>query len=334
MRQKYCLAGFRYFLMREMHFGHDGSFTEPALVNRFNADLANDLGNLFNRSLAMTHKYFQGQVPQSGAWNSEDKALVELGNKALRDYIAHFQAFQVAQALESFWEFVRGVNRYIDSMAPWALKKVGEEERLQTVMALVLASLRRICLAIWPVMPDAGTALLAQIGQDFDPKAVDLQLETQVWTLVQAGTQVAKKSNMFPRQEMTGEPENKAASQSSAASASEPKAGTADIEFADFQKMDLRVGTITQAEAVPKADKLLKLLVDLGDQEPRQIVAGLAQSFAPEDLMGRQVVVVANLKPRKMRGVLSQGMVLAVHDAQTLRLLVPDRQVQAGSKVS
>ncbi|MDZ7759286.1 MAG: methionine--tRNA ligase [Desulfovermiculus sp.] len=345
MRQKYGLDGFRYFLMREMHFGHDGSFTEPALVNRFNADLANDLGNLFNRSLAMTHKYFQGRVPQAGEWTDEDRDLITLGQKALADYMEHFQAFQVAQALESLWEFVRGVNRYIDGTAPWALNKEGRLDRLQTVMALVLASLRRIALAVWPVMPEAGDKMLGQLGQDLDPRQADLTAESREWTVLAEGTSVAKTSNLFPRQELDmqgGKAETGAgrAAQARGDKDSRPKKEEQrapeqdEIEFSDFQKMDLRIGTVVQAEAVPKADKLLKLLVDIGEDEPRQIVAGLAQDFSPSDLPGRQVVVVKNLKARKMRGVLSQGMVLAVHDAKGLSLLGPEADVEVGSKVS
>jgi len=345
MRTKYGLDGFRYFLMREMHFGHDGSFTEPALVNRFNADLANDLGNLFNRSLAMTHRYFQGRVPECAALLAKDRELLLLGQKAVEEYARHFQKFQVAQALESFWEFVRGVNRYIDSMAPWALHKSGETERLRTVMAVVLASLRRIALAVWPVMPEAGEKMLEQLGQEAAPRQADLLTEGRNWTMLTPETLVAKTSNLFPRQELNidkaeadtdqGKKQKKTQKMTNTTdcqtrNASEPT----EVEFSDFQKLDLRVGTVVQAEAVPKADKLIKLLVEIGESEPRQIVAGLAQKFSAHEVQGKQVVVVANLKPRKMRGVLSQGMVLAVHDAEGLRLLGPEAEVQPGSKVS
>jgi methionyl-tRNA synthetase len=344
MRKKYGLDGFRYFLMREMHFGHDGSFTEPALVNRFNADLANDLGNLFNRTLAMTHKYFGGRVPQCGELSADDRELIELGQKAMGQYIKHFQSFQVAQALESFWEFVRGVNRYIDSMAPWSLNKEGHLDRLQTVMSLVLASLRRIALAVWPVMPDAGEKMLSQLGEKIDPRRADLEAEKQEWTMLAPETLVDRTSNLFPRQELDIKGPRTGADQPSknmdhtkdatSRKNAETPAEVGEIDFSDFQKMDLRVGTIVQVEAVPKADKLLKLMVDIGEDEPRQIVAGLAQEFSPSDLSGRQVVVVKNLKARKMRGVISQGMVLAVHDAKGLRLLEPETEVQAGSRVS
>jgi methionyl-tRNA synthetase len=345
MRTKYGLDGFRYFLMREMHFGHDGSFTEPALVNRFNADLANDLGNLFNRSLAMTHKYFHGLVPERAELGPEDQELLTLGRKAVEEYTEHFQAFQVAQALESFWEFVRGVNRYIDSMAPWALHKAGETERLRTVMAVVLASLRRIALAVWPVMPEAGEKMLEQLGQEVAPRQADLLTEGRNWTMLTPETLVAKTSNLFPRQELdrdkteadtaqSKKPKKTQQTAKKTESNTQNSSESTEIEFSDFQRLDLRVGTVVQADAVPKADKLLKLLVDIGENEPRQIVAGLAQEFSPHDVQGRQVVVVANLKPRTMRGVLSQGMILAVHDAKGLRLLGPQDEVQPGSKVS
>ena len=345
MRTKYGLDGFRYFLMREMHFGHDGSFTEPAMVNRFNADLANDLGNLFNRSLAMTHKYFQGLVPQCTDLSPDDRELITLGQNAVQQYIEHFQAFQVAQALESLWEFVRGVNRYIDGMAPWALNKEGRTDRLQTVMAVVLTALRRIALTVWPVMPEAGEKMLTQLGLDLDPRQADIRDEGRNWPMLAPGTQVAKTSNLFPRQELdmkAAEAEvgtDKPKKEKDTQSCKKEKEGQStseqeEIEFSDFQKLDLRVGTVIQAEAVPKADKLLKLVVDLGEDGHRQIVAGLAQEFSPADLPGRQVVVVKNLKARKMRGVVSQGMVLAVHDAKGLRLLGPETEVAVGSRVS
>mgnify|MGYP000117194326 CR=1 FL=1 len=341
MRTKYGLDGFRYFVMREMHFGHDGSFTEPAMVNRFNADLANDLGNLFNRSLSMTHKYFQGAVPECKEMVQEDKALMELGNKALEEYMDHFQGFQVAQALEALWEFIRGVNRYIDTTAPWVLKKEGHGDRLQTVMAFVLASLRRIALAVWPVMPEAGEKMLAQLGQNMDPRQADLGAESREWIMLDPGSKVDRTSNLFPRQELDIKEEGAGPAQAPKDTDSKETntkgqsiSEIQEIEFTDFQKLDLRVGTVLEAEAVPKADKLLKLMVDIGEDAPRQIVAGLAQDFSPAEVTGRQVVVVTNLKARKMRGVLSQGMVLAVHDAQRLCLLKPDAEVQAGSRVS
>jgi methionyl-tRNA synthetase len=332
MCQKHGLDGFRYFLMREMQFGHDGSFSEQALVNRFNADLANDLGNLFNRSLSMTHKYFQGQVPQPLEMGELEAQIRDLGLTSVQGYVEHGRKFQMALGLESLWEFVRGLNKYIDTAAPWVLNKEGQRERLQTVMATVLAGLRKVALAVWPVMPEASTTMLKQLGLSLEPEKEDLDQEARDWVFLEPGTSVAKTSNLFPRKDQPDlEPPREA-------SEKELKAKNEDhhrmIEFGDFQKMELKVGTVVRAEAVKKADKLLRLEVDLGESEPRQVVAGLAEHYGPDQLPGTQVIMVANLKPRKLMGILSQGMVLAVHDASGLKLVTPSQEVQPGSRVS
>ena len=329
MRKKYGLDGFRYFLMREMQLGHDGSFSEQALVNRFNADLANDLGNLFNRSLSMARKYFQGKVPESGTWTAMDREMVDLGLRTMNDYVRCLQEFRMAQGLETFWEFIRGLNKYIDLAAPWKLKKEGDMDRLATVMALVLAGLRRTALAVWPIMPDAGQKMCTQLGLDFRPEEIDLSEEALNWHELQPGTALAEKSNLFPRQEFSLEQEQKTDMKTR-----EPEPEPAEAEYGDFQKLQLLTGKVLAAERVKGTDKLLKLEVDLGEESKRTIVAGLAKDYAPEDIQGRQVVVVANLKPRKLRGILSQGMVLTVHTPSGLTILSPEQDVPPGSRIS
>ncbi|MFO8031052.1 MAG: methionine--tRNA ligase, partial [Desulfohalobiaceae bacterium] len=195
LREKYGLDGFRYFLLREMHFGQDGSFSEEALVQRFNADLANDLGNLFNRTLAMNKKYHQALVPAPGQeYQQEDQELIRLGLQCLQDYIHHFQEFEFAQALERLWELIRGLNKYIDSQAPWELFKQGQKERLQTVMAVVLAGLRKVSWALWPVMPQASLQLCKQLGLELKPTEVDLSQEARQWQPLEPGVQLAGRS--------------------------------------------------------------------------------------------------------------------------------------------
>jgi methionyl-tRNA synthetase len=336
MRQTYGIDAFRYFLMREMHLGHDGSFSEQALLSRFNADLANDLGNLFNRTLAMTHKYFQGKVPEVGRKREEDEELESFGLAALREYMGHFREFRVAQGLEHLWELLRGLNKYIDQTAPWSLNKAGETERLATVMGMAAGGLRKAALALWPVMPRAAGQMLAQLDLEMRPEETDLEREARSWAEDEVrGAKVAKKSNLFPRKEgktfKEGQEES-APRERAAASSGEEGAGTLDLK--EFQKMDLRVGEVTRAEPHPNADKLLKLEVEVGTGRKRQIVAGLAGHYDPADLVGRRVVVVGNLKPSKLRGELSEGMVLAAHDEDGLRLIGPDGQARPGSKVS
>lgn len=347
MVDTYGVSAFRYFLMREMAFGSDASFTEEALVGRLNADLANDLGNLFNRSLSMTHKYFEGKVPSPGDESMEDAELKRLGRDAMQGFQAHFAEFRTARALESLWELVRGLNKYIDQTAPWTLYKNKNMARLGTVMYVLLEHMRKIAVHLWAVMPEASVKMLDQLGAAFDLEKIVLSKEPEVWGLLESGVAVAATSNLFPRVELpepappapkeaAAEPKKKeAAAPKKAAEAPAAPAGAPEaIEFADFQKLDLRVGTVLSATKHPDADKLLVVQVSLGEEAPRQIVAGLADRFSPEELTGKQVVVVANLAPRKLRGLMSQGMILVAKDAEVTRLLTAAGAVDDGGKVA
>ncbi|MBI4961465.1 MAG: methionine--tRNA ligase [Desulfovibrio sp.] len=337
--EKYGLSGFRYFLMREMTFGYDSSFSEEALCGRFNSDLANDLGNLFSRTLAMTHKYFGGSIPQAGLGGPDEEELMLMAKDACLNYQRLFERFQTAKALEALWELVRGLNKYIDTQAPWSLHKENNGSRLATVMYSVLECMRKVAVHLWPVMPEAASAMLAQLGVTDAPASLNLPMEAECWGQLSAGTEVAKASNLFPRAEppvqAEAAPKAKQDAKAKATPAQAAPQGPKDpIDFEDFQKIELRVATVISAEPVPKADKLLLVKLDSGDAEPRQVVAGIAEFWKPEDLVGRQVVVVANLKPRKLRGVESQGMILAVKREGGLELLAPSAQVKPGSAVS
>ncbi|KUJ94812.1 MAG: Methionine--tRNA ligase, partial [Desulfonauticus sp. 38_4375] len=328
LKDKYGLAPFRYFLLREMHFGLDANFSEEAFVNRLNSDLANDLGNLFSRVLTMTNKYFAGKVPSAGKLEAEDEAVIGIGLESIANFQNLFARFQFARALESLWEFVRYLNKYIDQTAPWQLAKEKQEERLATVIYLLLEGLRKIALHLWPVMPSVSVEMLKQLGVDFEVQKVDLLAESKEWGKLEAGLKVAKKSNLFPRQEIKLEQNKEAAS---SASLKEKKEY---VSFEDFKKLDLRVGKILSATRVEKSDKLLKLEVDLGEDKPRQIIAGIAPYFSPAELMGKEVIVVSNLKPRKIFGQLSEGMVLAANDGQSFALLTVSKEVKEGTKIS
>ena len=340
MKDAYGLDAFRYFLLREMSFGQDSSFSEKALVGRLNADLANDLGNLFNRTLSMTHKYFGGQIPRPDVEDVVDAEIKKIGQDAMQSFQDFFSELKFSRALEGLWELVRGLNKYIDETAPWALYKAKNTGRLSTVIYVLLENMRKIAVHLWPVMPEASEKMLEQLGFNFDPEKVNLPKELDVWGLIESDITVAKTSNLFPRVDMPAEEASekpaRKAKKSAKKSAKKDDAAEAvcEIEFEDFQKLDLRVGTVKEVEKHPDADRLLLVKVDTGDKDLRQVVAGLADFFKPEELVGKQVVVVANLKPRKLRKQLSQGMVLAVKTDKGMELLTPTGEVSPGSKVS
>ncbi|NDV19300.1 methionine--tRNA ligase [Pseudodesulfovibrio sp. JC047] len=338
MKDAYGLDAFRYFLLREMSFGQDSSFSEKALVGRLNADLANDLGNLFSRTLSMTHKYFGGAIPRPDVEDIVDAEIKKVGQQAMESFQSFYSDFKFSRALEGLWELVRGLNKYIDATAPWTLYKEKNMERLSTVIYVLLENMRKIAVHLWPVMPESSEKMLDQLGMTFDPEKVNLPKELDVWGLLESGKTVAKTSNLFPRVELTDPTDEKPAKKAKKGKKSKKQdsvdEGVSTIEFEDFQKLDLRVGTVKEVEKHPDADRLLLVRVDTGDTELRQVVAGLADFFAPDDLVGKQVVVVANLKPRKLRKQMSQGMILAVKTEDGMQLLTPSGEVPEGSKVS
>ncbi|QJB58250.1 methionine--tRNA ligase [Pseudodesulfovibrio sp. zrk46] len=339
MKDKYGLDAFRYFLLRDMVFGQDSSFSEKALIGRLNAELANDLGNLFNRTLSMTHKYFGGVIPRPDVEDIVDAEIKKIGQDAMKAFQDNYSEMKFSRALEGLWELVRGLNKYIDETAPWTLFKNEETGRLQTVIYVLLENMRKIAVHLWPVMPEASEKMLDQLGMGFDQEKVNLPKELDVWGLLESSETVAKTSNLFPRvdlPEVKEEPKKPKKEKAKKQAKQEKKADAGDgtIEFEDFLKVDMRVGTVKEVEKHPDADRLLLVRVDTGDDEIRQVVAGIADFFAPDDLVGKQVVVVCNLKPRKLRKQLSQGMILAVKSGDELQLLTPTSEVEPGSKVS
>ncbi len=334
---KYGLDVFRYFLLREMNFGSDASFTEDALITRANADLSNDLGNLFSRVLSMSAKFTGSKVPQPGPLSEADTALRQLAEDSVRNFVTLFEAMKPSAALASLWELVRGLNKYVDSQAPWALAKAGDTERLHTVVYCLAECMYKAACCVWPVIPESAAAMLRQLGQPAagnTPPLTDISALPDSWGHLRPGTELAPASNLFPRLEPPAA-EEKPEKARKEKKAKQPEAEAPGlIEFADFQKLDLRVGTVLEAERHPNADKLLKLRIDLGEETPRQIISGLAEHFAPEDLPGKQVCVVANLAPRTIRGLESQGMVLTAQTGGTLRLVTAAGEVAPGGKIS
>lgn len=338
------LDSFRYYLLREMHFGSDASFSLESLITRHNADLANDLGNLFSRVLSMNKKYFDGIVPKPSALDKEAQAIAELAHNAQSKYLELFNETKFSYALEALWELVRGLNKYVDSSAPWTLFKENNLEQLGTVMHTLLTGMYKIAVQLLPIMPHTAKTMLEQLNMPNCADHYNLKTEATNFSGIEPGKQVAPASNLFPRLEEASfnqampaklEKEKNMESQKSSAQKQtvEPE-GIANIAFEDFMKVDIKTGTVVLAEKHPDADKLLRLEVDMGEDKPRQIVAGIAEFFTPNELVGRQICVVANLAPRKLRGIESHGMILAVRKEGGLELISISGPVPNGSKVS
>ena len=328
----------RYFLLREVVFGQDGAFSFDALVQRYNSDLANGLGNLASRTLTMITRYFKGEIPypSNAAHTPADAAIAETARKTIAEFGTLFDQYQFSRALEIAWGLVAAVDKYIVENEPWALDEKKDEEsraRLATVLYTSAEALRIVTALAHPVMPDATAKIWSQLGLE-DIKKFDLtQLQ---WGQLQLGTKLGEVQAVFPRADKSAvermqkmeDPnasvgtgvapvEQSEARQSATpakpeASAAKPVAAVPDgkISIDDFAKIELRVAQVKTAERVKGADKLLRLEVDLGT-EVRQLVAGIAEAYEPESLIGRKVVIVANLAPRKLRGLESNGMIIA-----------------------
>ncbi len=331
MKDIYGLDAFRYFLCREMTFGLDASFSEDALVDRINADLANDIGNLFSRVLAMVNKYCGGLVPvfDPAVLPETELNLKALAEKTVAEYENHMAGFAFSRALAAVWEFISAMNRFVDYTAPWELAKdVDSKKALDAVMYTLLEGLRIIAGLVSPVMPGTAQTMAKQLGLTSDGQTAVFTLEAlKTWGATVPGTRVLKPVSLFPRVDKKTVSTSPAEKKPDKA---RPKIEP-EIGIDQFSKVDLRVGTVLAAEKIPKAKKLLKLSVDIG--EKRTVVAGLAEKYAPETLVGKQVVIVANLKPAKLMGVESHGMVLAAINEDQAAVVTLDGDILPGTRI-
>ena len=351
---KYGLDPIRYFLLREVPFGSDGVFSNEALIQRINSDLANDLGNLLNRTVAMIEKYFGGAIPEQKEEGEFDSDLRDTFTKLPYTVEELMDKFQFSTALAEIWKAISRANKYIDETMPWVLAKSEESKpRLAAVMYNLAESLRIVSILIQPFMPETPVKIWEQLGIS-DSAAVAWDSAKQ-WGGYPAGAAVQKGEALFPRIDMKKELEEleaiSAKGKENAASGGHAHGGqdtsgdrgkTDDkktdgsdgfITIEDFAKLDLRVAKVLEAERIEGSDKLLKLKLELGS-ETRQVVSGIAKHYTPESLIGKSVILVANLRPARLRGVESQGMILAASNDSGLVVATLDGEISSGSKVS
>ncbi len=342
MADLYGVDAFRYFVLREVPFGHDGDFSELALVQRINSDLANDLGNLLSRSLQMIDKFRSSKLPETYTATELDKEIEDMANKTVAEMTELMDRFAFDDALKVLWAFISRSNKYIDETQPWKLGKEGEVERLDAVLRTLWESLRLSAVLLAPFMPETSARIWEQLGLSGTP--LDGGRENWAWGKIDGPVTVKKGAILFPRIDVEKWKAEKSERDLEKRAKADPTAffkylePKPQIEYDDFAKLDLRVALVEKIEVVPKADKLYILNLDLG-YEKRVIVSSIREFYKPEELEGKKIIVLVNLKPAKFRGVQSNGMLLAAESPETRQeiltlLTVIDDSIPVGSRIS
>ncbi len=327
LKERFGADAVRYFFLREMVFGLDAQFSEESLIQRVNADLANNLGNCFSRTLTMIEKYCGGGIPEPGELGPEEQSAKDLLLQVGQTVRQQVRKVAFHKALMALWEVIDGANKYIDAQAPWTLAKdPAQKGRLQTVLYVLAETLRQTAVLLAPFMPQTARSMLEQLGCRPEKEIVEWEVALD-WGRLAPGIPVARGPALFPRIEVKKEPPPPSPKKAPAVATEVPSL----IPIEEFKKWDLRVARVLSAERIPKTDKLIKMIINLGEE--RTLVAGIGRDYTPEELVGKSIVVVANLKPTKLMGVESQAMLLAAGDGKSLAVLVPERAVPPGAKV-
>jgi methionyl-tRNA synthetase len=351
---QYGTDSVRYFLLREVPFGQDGDFSHQALIDRINSDLANDLGNLLHRTVSMIDRFCGGRLPPPGEAGNLEAEVQEAARKTTDALLIDLEILGFHPVLKRIWEFISRLNKYLDVKAPWSLAKAGDEAGVGTTLYTAAESLRVVSVWLWPIMPESSLKMRSRLGltESDTPKSLD---EARSWGVLPAGEPVRPGPPLFPRIEADQATEILQAVDREASQGTEKIGkkreeevepsqkvsevqqgqveGVADIDYDAFSKVALRAARVLSAEKVEKSRNLLKLQVDVGDEE-RTVVAGIAGSYEPEELTGKMVVLVANLKPRKLMGIESRGMLLAAKDGDGHTVVTLDRSVPPGAQIS
>ncbi|MEN3042563.1 MAG: methionine--tRNA ligase [Fervidobacterium sp.] len=328
--KKYGNDVVRYYLVRDIVFGKDGDFSEENLIKRLNSDLANDYGNLLHRTLAMIQKHFDSKIPGIGQLDDIDKSLLDEYENVKNKFIELMDNYKITEALDILWQFISSLNKYFDDTKPWILAKEGKKERLGTVLTIVTENILKVATLISPVMPESSKEVYRRLSviEGFNKDFLE------EWDLLKGKT-VLHGEPLFKKFEAKEEKTVKQEGKNMEKKQIENVVTMEElIDIDTFKKIDLRVARVIQAEKVEKSEKLLKLQIDLGELGQRQIVAGIAQHYTPEELINRLIVVVANLKPAKLMGLESKGMLLAAKKDNKLTLLTVSSDIEPGAKIS